>query len=55
MGCEFRGEVRSELVCFQETTSFKAVQGVSRNSLFYIGEGKTLVVQQGLEGVVDSQ
>jgi hypothetical protein len=49
-------EVRSELVCFRGTEiSFKAVQGMSRDSSFVIAEEKTLVVQQGMERVVHSQ
>jgi hypothetical protein len=49
-------EVRSELVRFRESQiSFKVVQGVCRNSSFVIVEGNTLVVQHGMEWVVNSQ
>jgi hypothetical protein len=43
-----QSEVRSELVCFRETD-------IVHDSSFFIAEGKTLVVQHGMEQVIDSQ
>jgi hypothetical protein len=49
-----KSEFKSELCAFERQTSFKAVQGVSRNSSFFIAEGKMFVVQQGMKRVVEN-